>query len=114
MPPFGKRYRRFRKMRNSSLSGSSIFEIQELMVGTSNAPVPTSEFQPDGLQLVPTQSTSLPRFNMSLPDNGSIHNEATNSLRVNSDFLSITFACGKWNFLEDRLSRARCVDSVAC
>ena len=77
MPPLGKRYRRFRKMRNSSLSGSSIFEIEELMVGTSNAPVPTSEFQPDGLQLVPTQSIPLPRFNMSLPDNGSIPSSST-------------------------------------
>ena len=64
-------------MRNSSLSGGSIFEIEELMIGTSRAPVPTSEFQPDGLQLVPTQSTPLPRFNMSLPDNGSIPSSST-------------------------------------
>ena len=47
------------------------------MVGTSNAPVPNSEFQPDGLQLVPTQSTPLLRFNMSLPDNGSIPSSST-------------------------------------
>ena len=77
MPPFSRRYRRFKKRHDSSLSGGSIFEIEELMVGTSGAPVPTSEYQSDGLQLATAQSTPLPRFNISLPDSRSIPSSST-------------------------------------
>ena len=98
MPPFANRYRRFKKRRDSSLSGGSIFEIEELIVGASSASVPTSQFQPDGLLLVPAQSTPLPGFNMSLPDNGSIPSSSTiivdtsgSSSRVPKAALRISF-----------------------
>ena len=77
MPPFAKKYRLVKKRSNAGLSGGSIYGMEELIVGTSGVSAPTSEFQPDELRLVLAQSTPLPRFSMSLPDNGSIPSSST-------------------------------------
>ena len=129
MPPFRKRYRVVKERSNAGLSGGNIHGMEELLVGTCGVSAPISEFPPDELCLVPAQPIPLPRFNMSLPDNGSIPSSSTmvtadasgsssgapkTALRMSFDLIAnfIPHFDGKPSSITNFISQCRLADSL--